>query len=69
MVELREPHDYAIKDHDDFLLNYRYSLTNVLEAEQAIPWLIDNGVLDEGDQQKILNGHTTSVLKAGMYPW
>ena len=62
----RQPYDYGIDNPDDFMLNYRYTLVNVIEVDQAIVWLMSNKVLDKTDKEKILFGYKTSVLKAGM---
>ena len=62
----RQPYDYRISDPAEFLLQYRYTLVNVIEVEQAIPWLKDNNILDKTDEETILFGYKTSVLKAGM---
>lgn len=61
----RQPYDYQISDPEDFMLQYRYTLVNVIEVEQAIPWLKENHVLDKMDEEMILFGYKTSVLKAG----
>ncbi|KAK2169440.1 hypothetical protein LSH36_10g13036 [Paralvinella palmiformis] len=61
----RQPHDYEIVNPNDFLLDYRYTLVNVIEVEQAIAWLMSNNVLDKTDSEMILCGYKTSVLKAG----